>query len=107
MAKAYQRKGLVTYTEYYCPNCEEWSTTDNWSEFQCIKYYEYNRWSFYDNDSDYLFEDGTGEEITVLRHDDCDEFFANGVDERDAGNWVCGECDTRHSDQEAARYCCT
>lgn len=106
MVKAYQKQNASTYTEFYCPYCDEWDEDHNWTFHTVYKYGQYDRWRVDDNDSDYFFGDEGGDQIELASHDSCDQYYES-YESREAGNWVCGGCNKAHSDQDSARYCCT
>jgi ribosomal protein L37AE/L43A len=111
MAKAMMKKGTEKeerVTQYLCPSCGDWDSTYNWTEHECYKYSPNERWSIADDTRSLIFDQGDVEDITVLQHDPCDNYFANVLEERQRGGpiWICGSCGWESRDKEQVMRCC-
>lgn len=106
MAKAYQdTRALAQEAQIFCSSCDEWDDESNWTLHTAYKHDGYSRWNFYDDDHHYIFGDSC-EEIEVIEHDNCSEYFTEWQTEKVA-TWVCGVCSRKYDSQDSARHCCT
>lgn len=104
MARPFQKPAGQAYWQYWCPSCEEWYSTDDFTEGT---YYNCDG-GYVEVGGEYYYDDYTSWEIWT--HDDCSEpvsdLDGSPQSRKIDAAWVCGACKSEYEDYDSANDCC-